>query len=229
MNIAYTIQQRIYERKSTSRLFKRKIFTLLELLVVIAIISILASLLLPALKAAKEKGNSIKCRGNLKQIAYAYFLYIQDANGWIPTTLNENHTRTPWYRAMLPYLDSNATDDSVGIKRCSRFTICPSDSSPEMAWGYELWSYGANVYLGDDRYDPHTAQGCKKYNYFRSPSLTACVADNYNRVFSTMALSDIEYRHNGGINVVHLDGHVDRYKYPVPTLGNDSFWGASGE
>ncbi|HBC88162.1 MAG TPA: hypothetical protein DCZ94_14525 [Lentisphaeria bacterium] len=59
-------------------------FTLIELLIVIAIIAILAGLLLPALKTAKEMARETICRSNLKQIGLAFLMYEGDNSGWIP-------------------------------------------------------------------------------------------------------------------------------------------------
>lgn len=59
-------------------------FSLVELLVVISIIAILTSLLLPALKKAREVSKSAQCKSNQRQCGVALYGYASDFDSWVP-------------------------------------------------------------------------------------------------------------------------------------------------
>jgi len=59
-------------------------FSLVELLVVIGIIALLISILLPALTAAREHANQVKCLATLKNISDAANLHVIEHQGFLP-------------------------------------------------------------------------------------------------------------------------------------------------
>jgi prepilin-type N-terminal cleavage/methylation domain-containing protein/prepilin-type processing-associated H-X9-DG protein len=72
--------------KSSSGPFRigRGAFTLVELLVVIGILSVLISMLLPALGRARAQANTVKCLANLRSIGQAIQIYTNNHKGSYP-------------------------------------------------------------------------------------------------------------------------------------------------
>ncbi len=68
-------------KKMTTR---GRAFTLIELLIVIAIISLLLSILLPALQSARRMGQTTKCAANLHHVGQAMSGYLAENGGVYP-------------------------------------------------------------------------------------------------------------------------------------------------
>ena len=104
---------------------RRQKFTLVELLVVIAIIAILAGLLLPALKKAKDMAKSADCQGRLKQMALGMTGYTSDNNEWYPyANVGDWTSGTNACEAM----DSDVFGDDNPGDKADRFYSCPADT-----------------------------------------------------------------------------------------------------
>ena len=142
-------------------------FTLIELLVVIAIIAILASLLLPALASAKEKGKQAYCMNSLKQLSLAMTMYEDDNDGYLHHLSVESNNGTQynvapnhgmWYTnprmkaARKMITDPNAPLAYWGVAYIkyaggnTRLWRCPSAKTSD-EWRESGFNYGAEFWL----------------------------------------------------------------------------------
>jgi prepilin-type N-terminal cleavage/methylation domain-containing protein len=136
-------------------------FTLIELLVVIAIISVLASLLLPALARTKDQGRNTVCVSQLRQLGIAARLYAEDNNNLLPSA------------ELLPTSPVNPTNvlpricdvlgpevgKSNGGTNSSPVFDCPADTEGRFA--AEGSSYEWNTDLNGHRIDETTSETLK--------------------------------------------------------------------
>ena len=138
----------------------KRAFTLIELLVVIAIIAILAAMLLPALTAAKKKGQSAACISNSRQQALAVFMYADDDGDTLPpTAYNDAHgNEVNWPTMLNPYLKN------------IKIHLCPADLISANS------SYGLNELGFVDLTDPGVTTP-KRLAGFHTPTVTVMLGD----------------------------------------------------
>src|SRR5690606_32504387 len=179
-------------------------FTLIELLVVIAIIAILASLLLPSLARARDKGKSAKCQSNLRQLGIAAFLYDEDhlvyPIGWPPAELLGRGLAPIWYRQLQPYLGRSTNVSGQGV------FICPSSlqkAQPDERLGNALreggfWgflAYAQNGHINNGRRDVgsgHVRDAIGTVLYADTDGWDACLYPD------GQPGGNVCYRHSGG-------------------------------
>jgi len=109
---------------------KKKCFTLIELLVVIAIIAILAAILMPALQQARERAVSTNCVSNLKQLANAGQMYMQQNGDFWPCVNYDDYT----YINALQKADlvpAAAVEGKASFASCPRTEISGQPGRPQ--------------------------------------------------------------------------------------------------
>ncbi|MBI4027553.1 MAG: type II secretion system protein [Verrucomicrobia bacterium] len=208
-------------------------FTLIELLVVIAIISILAALLAPALRNAREQAKGVKCLSNLKNLYHGLLMYANDENDYCPTGYEfAGGTDVFWQQQVAKVI----TGRNVPYTEVVEWEQCPS--GVQSAGQIEFGNYGL---LRDLCYPPRKLSSVAEsariifvfdaggymirqstaldpgYAYWYIPGYNPAGTAMYNADFTKDSLNG---RHGKIINVVFVNGHAE--KQAVEKFVNDS-------
>ncbi len=194
---------RILQLRTSDRGYSN--FTLIELLVTIAIIAILASMLLPALTAAREKAKSNNCIANQKQLAFAFNMYFTDWNDYL---LNANASSL--YVDLQPYVSAkNNAYVTMKVQRCQS-QVDGVDTNGAGTTASPAYGYGRNEHLANIRH-PTTLN----WNLIKTTNITnpaSCVFTLDGKAGTLYGVSpsgsaNLVFRHNGGLNISFVDGH----------------------
>lgn len=186
------------------------IFTLIELLIVIAIIAILASMLLPALKRAKETSKRIVCAGNQKQLGIAFAQYDNDYSSYCSPGCAVAPNSPYWFQQIRDYI--NLKEDSVDAVR-QTVLLCPS-------WKLSSWYYpgfGMNAHL-TGTYSISAFPCSKKIS---NPTEKMILGDAKNWMLRMAVPSWEDGRHTGKMNRLFADFHVET---GLPSSGSGIYY-----
>jgi prepilin-type processing-associated H-X9-DG protein/prepilin-type N-terminal cleavage/methylation domain-containing protein len=221
--------------------FFKKCFTLIELLVVIAIIGILASMLLPALKNARDSAKGIACTNKLKQISLGCLMYANDYEEYLPKVVMDAGTGQAnddrWWVVLTRhgYLGSakpdffyyqcwrpNSDGGQRDLLKCPSETIEDNnDATTYVMNGWQFGSASSNAWV--------------KLQEIKKPTKLLYIGDcETHRAWNLVPVwlennpwyppSTI---HSGGLNCLFLDGHVKWSKKSNVIHGTDFSSGPS--
>ncbi len=204
-------------------------FTLIELLVVISIIAVLAGMLLPALTQTKETVTTLMCGSKVKDVNLVVLSYSHDYNDRCPTVaFNYDAAQPPSFPIVMARekrlnkkmvtctvkdpsganhgidLESNKT--LIGINKSMSGALLSKVKKPSLRLltGECCWDGNKPIKDTWGRFTPHST-------YFSSGAA-------WN---GSLAIRHDRWR---SVNVVHVDGHLQKITLPYAILQREDLY-----
>ncbi|HEX8237885.1 MAG TPA: DUF1559 domain-containing protein [Abditibacteriaceae bacterium] len=223
-------------------------FTLIEILIVLVIIAILAAILFPAFARAREGARRASCASNLRQLGMAFRQYTQDNNNKYPLAANYQNWEKGghWVAGPLTGSPNYTANDNYLAAPASPFDYKDRQANVE---GGALFQYvkSASAYVCPSTedaqkkrlgYSMNCAVGGASDVRVREPAAMVLLVDEgktlndglWWAVRNTSAgvpVDQLTKAHNGGGNLLFMDGHVKFYPFnsfvlDESTLGQDN-------
>ena len=218
-------------RKKSHRSLSRGGFTLVELLVVVGIIAVLVSLLLPAVKRARDAALGVRCTGNLRQVGLGLQMYAQDHAFLVPQDMSYRNPSDgyAWYeflngRMKKQYVQYGDPGKVGKSGQNSPVFTCPKSNSITPG-RYGMWHpQGSGGKTGDDTLSTPSWDSLNVFRILAIPrkSQVALVADTASNLATyrdtgasawwTDRFSNsgtIWLAHNNLANLLFADWHVE--------------------
>lgn len=137
------------KRGALPSFWSRASYTLVEVLVVMAIVGVLAAFLIPALSSARERGRSVTCLNNIRQLTFAHMAFADDHRHMMCTANDALTTEPPgWLQGTpVPTVVTNSILIQYKYLSGPECFKCPSDKgirTDPQAIQPPLFSYARN-------------------------------------------------------------------------------------